>query len=264
MLRFPAVLAKPMSVPLCSLATFERLAFRVGTVIAEDTANKLNTTSTLTKPDVNTIAKATNALQNTPINISRFSPVFFSKGPVKKPCTTIKTPANTIQTIPACPVVNPNLSTKYNPVIPCNPVWQKFTMKISNKIIPVEPRSILLRCAKSKDSLLCDCTDRSIDSGKSVTINMKAINEIPAPVKNGSESEYPARMPPNNGPIITPTLIEAPSWLIFLLLSFSKLESPTYAKDATDVADDKIPDKLRAINSVQKEEAKPNRNKLTA
>ena len=47
---------------------------------------------------------------------------FFAKGPVKKPCTTIKIPASTIQITPTCLVENPNLSTTYSPVIPCKPV----------------------------------------------------------------------------------------------------------------------------------------------
>ncbi|PBG40759.1 hypothetical protein BGU89_00220 [Clostridioides difficile] len=47
-----------------------------------------------------------------------------------------------------------------------------------------------------------------------------------------------------------------------MLPSSAELETPTDDKDATYVADDKRPDKLRAINSVQKAEAKPNRNKL--
>ena len=53
----------------------------------EDTANRPKTTSTLIKPDVNAMAKATSALQNMPISISSLSPVLFSKGPVKNPCT---------------------------------------------------------------------------------------------------------------------------------------------------------------------------------
>ena len=47
----------------------------MGTVKAEDTANRPKTTSTLINPDVNTIAKATSALQNMPISISSLSPV---------------------------------------------------------------------------------------------------------------------------------------------------------------------------------------------
>ena len=94
----------------------------MGTVIAEDTANKPKTTNTLTNPVVNTMANATKALQNIPISISRFSPIFFAKGPVKKPCTTIKIPARAIQITPTCLVENPNLSTTYSPVIPCKPV----------------------------------------------------------------------------------------------------------------------------------------------
>ena len=58
---------------------FERVAFNVGTVIAEDTANKPKTTNTLTNPVVNTMANATKALQNIPISISRFSPIFLLK-----------------------------------------------------------------------------------------------------------------------------------------------------------------------------------------
>ncbi|CCL42578.1 hypothetical protein BN177_450039 [Clostridioides difficile E24] len=84
------------------MSVFERVAFNVGTVIAEDTANKPKTTNTLTNPVVNTMANATKALQNIPISISRFSPIFFAKGPVKKPCTTIKIPASTIQITPPC------------------------------------------------------------------------------------------------------------------------------------------------------------------
>jgi len=73
-------------------------------------------------------------------------------------------------------------------------------------------------------------------------------------MKKGVDSESPARKPPNAGPMMVPIPPAAPSKPIPPPRSFSGVLSPMKAMLVGAVAEDRIPDRMRAANSIHNQQ----------
>ena len=104
--------------------------------------------------------------------------------------------------------------------------------------------------------------DAGFDSGKRNITSRSAMAASPDPTKNGRESESVESSPPINGPMMTPMPAIAPSCPMPLLFSFCGVLSPMYAMAVGMVAEERMPESERAIKSMAKLCARPNRKRV--
>ena len=95
------------------------------------------------------------------------------------------------------------------------------------------------------------------DSGRKITISARAMKDMPAATKKGSDSEDTASGPAIPGPSTMPTPIAAPITPIPPPRSSSEVLSLMKAIAVGSVAEDRMPARARAMNSMGRVVASP-------